>query len=392
MTAIPRARGRAALLALSMLVIAAAALPGQASLESVEEDGGAAFIGRGWYSADGLGQFTGGGTVQADVPAGSTVEAAYLYASYYFTSSPIPESQRTIDFDGTTVVLEQLMHAAPGPCCSLRSARADVTDQVAAKVGSGGGITDFVIGNDPPNTDGVALVVVYASPSMPFATIAVMDGGAEQTGDTTTFDFATPISKSIPDFRAEMSLGIGFGFQGGGPDVCGTAQFSTVDVNGSRLTSCAGGYNDGYGGNGGLITVGGVGDDTANPPDPNGPGGTDDELYDLAPFIADGATQIEIVTSNPSGDDIVFLAVIGVTGIAQIGCTEDGLDALHDTPADGVASGVIHDTVEPAVEGLVPGGGMIVHTINCAAVVPIEETVDAALPLAPPQDLTPGLG
>ncbi len=93
-----------------------------------------------------------------------------------------------------------------------------------------------------------------------------------------------------------MSLGSGFSFQFGQPGhICGGDQFSIVDVNNARMTSCAGNFDDGYRGNGGLITVGGVGDSTNNPADPNSSNsGEDDELYNLDPFLAQGATSIEI--------------------------------------------------------------------------------------------------
>jgi hypothetical protein len=64
------------------------------------------FTGRGGYSADGLGQVGTSGTIQADVPAGSTVVKAYLYGSY-FGADPSVED-RTIDFDGTSVVLDSI--------------------------------------------------------------------------------------------------------------------------------------------------------------------------------------------------------------------------------------------------------------------------------------------
>ena len=99
----------------------------------------ATFSGKGGYSADGLGQDgTTGGTVQAQVPAGSTVVQAYLYGSYFFNTAP-DATQRTIDFDGTNVVLTTRPNSEPGDCCDLSTARATVTSQVAAKVGSGGG-------------------------------------------------------------------------------------------------------------------------------------------------------------------------------------------------------------------------------------------------------------
>src|SRR4051812_37608439 len=60
----------------------------------------ATFVGKGGCSADGLGQFGPGGTVQAEVPAGSTVVQAYLYGTYFGNTAP-DQTQRTIDFDGT---------------------------------------------------------------------------------------------------------------------------------------------------------------------------------------------------------------------------------------------------------------------------------------------------
>ncbi len=71
------------------------------------------FVGNGGYSADGLGQNGTGGTLQADVPAGSTVVQAYLYSSHYFQATPIPIDSGTVDFDDTTVVLTELTNAAP---------------------------------------------------------------------------------------------------------------------------------------------------------------------------------------------------------------------------------------------------------------------------------------
>ena len=55
-----------------------------------------------------------------------------------------------------------------------------------------------------------------------------------------------------------------------------------IDVNGDRLASCAGNYDDGESQNGALITLGGVDDTVDNPVDPNAttsPDGDDDELY-----------------------------------------------------------------------------------------------------------------
>jgi hypothetical protein len=316
----------------------------------------ATFVGRGGYSADGLGQNGTGGTVQAEVPAGSTVVQAYLYASY-FTDAPTL-ADLSLDFDGTVVVLSQLPNET---ILGLSAARADVTTQVATKVGGGGGITDFAVNTDPAPMDGVALVVLFSNPTLPITTIAVLDGGAAQAGDTATFTFAAPLDKTVAGFSAIMSLGIGFSFQSGlAGHLCGGNQFSTVDVNGSRLASCAGNFDDGYGANGGLITVGGVGDSTANPTDPNAttsPDGDDDELYDLAPLLIQGAPGVTIATANPSFDDIVFVAVIAITAEARV-TTEICTDQI-DNDGDGLIDAADPDCAAPPAPGQMTGGGSV---------------------------------
>jgi hypothetical protein len=295
----------------------------------------ATFVGNGGYSADGLGQNGTGGTVQADVPTGSTVVQAYLYGTYWGT---VPTAaDLTLDFDGTSVALSLLPNSEPGNS-TLSTARADVTAQVATKVGGGGGITDFAVNTDPVNLDGVALVVVYSNPSSPEVTVAVLDGGSNQAGDQVTVNFAAPIQPSAPGFSAIMSLGSGFSFQGGvDPHDCAGGQFSTVTVNDSPLTSCAGNFDDGVGSNGGLITVGGVGDSTDNPADgTSSSSGTDDELYNLAPFLDDGDTALVINTANPSNDDNLFLAVVAFTGEAAVTTEicDDGIDNDGDELID----------------------------------------------------------
>jgi len=293
------------------------------------------------YSADGLGQNTTGGLIQADVPAGSTVVKAFLYGSYFFTVNP-NLAQRTIDFDGTLV--ETTLIATVGGF--LSTTRADVTAQVAAKVGGGGGITNFAINNDPSNLNGVGLVVVYTNPSLPLGTVAILDGGASQAGDTFFFNLAAPLDKTLPGFSAIMSLGSGHSYQGGsgpGTPVCGGGQFSIIDVNSMRLSTCAGNYDDGFGNNGALITVGGVGDDILNPPNPFGSGGNDDELYNIEPFLSQGDTVIQIDSSNPSQDDALFLSVISITALAIVSPENCG-DGI-DNDGDGLIDGADPDCV-----------------------------------------------
>ena len=387
----PPRRGRTrTLLVAAGMVAALAMVPASAAaaltLLKPSATDPATFSGMGGYSADGLGQLTSGGTIQAEVPAGSTVVQAYLYGTYFFTIDPAL-ADRTIDFDGTLVELTKISDVNT----FLATARADVTAQVAAKVGAGGGITNFAINNDPTSLDGVALVVLYSNPTLPFTTIAVLDGGASQTGDTATFTFAAPLDKTVAGFSARMSLGSGFSFQSGtvDPHECGIdqPQSSLVDINSVRLTSCAGNYDDGDAANGALITVGGVGDSIDNPADPNQqpadgalPRVLDDELYNLEPLLAQGAPSVTISTSNPSQDDNLFLVVIAITARATV-TTENCTNGIDDD-GDGLVDAADPDCAPPpppAGAQRMTGGGSIVDgnlrvshglTLHCDATLP----------------------
>ena len=96
------------------------------------------------------------------------------------------------------------------------------------------------------------------------------------------------------------------------------------------------------------MTVGGIGDSTANPnPAAPGPGSlVDDELYDLAqgnsanadPFLAVGDTSVTLDTSNPSFDDNVFF--LGLTAGFRVTDVDDiSTDVpTDDTPSDDTPS------------------------------------------------------
>jgi hypothetical protein len=292
------------------------------------------FVGKGNWSLDAVGSNnTPVGPIHAVVPPGSTVVKAFLYSTMYAQANLPP----TVNFDG--MVYSGSQWTALGFANSyLQAWRADVTAQVSAKIGSGSNSTTvFEINSENPNffIDGEALAIVYSNPAEKLRTIALLDGAAQTTGDTAIFNFNSSLGNpNAAGFEAIMSLGIGFGYQTPG----NLSQHSNVDVNGMRLTSSAGGQDDGLLsngqkpttaaqfssiGNGGLITIGGYGDSPANPADPfYGANGSDplglgaradDELYDLRPFLKAGDTGIVINTLNPSNDDNIFFTGLNIT-------------------------------------------------------------------------------
>ncbi len=216
----------------------------------------------------------------------------------------------------------------------LDAYRADVTAQIQAAVGGGSASPfSFTVNEDTNNngTDGEVLAIIYSNPADPMVTISFLDGSLSSTGATTTIHYASPLTDVGSGFSEQMSIGDGFSFQDND-----TQQYSQVDVNGRRLTTSAGGDDDntsggadGSGQNGNLITVGGIGDSTANPADPNATPTTnrsDDELYDLGqgdaanstPFVSNGDTSTTITTVNPSNNDNIFFLGLNITAVATV--------------------------------------------------------------------------
>lgn len=291
-----RMRVRDTLAGVALLCLA---LPASAALTTFETYTGA--VG---YSADGWGSTSGSGQITAFVPEGSTVLAAYLYTSTYNFDSSAFNYGGTLN--GVPVTYTSL-GVIPDACCNLQAGRVDVTSIVQPVIDGGpGGVYTFdITETNRFNQDGSALVVVYTNDSLPESTFAILDGFARVTAETTTVNFADPLDPNADGFFAEMALGIGFSALG---------QASEVTVNGQLLTGNAGNFDDGLQqANGSLITVGGWND----PFSPINPTYAEDtERYNLVPFINSGDTSITIDTFNATKDDLIFLAMFHVSGIA----------------------------------------------------------------------------
>lgn len=271
------------------------------------------------------------GNILAEIPNGSTILKAYLYSAgtpfpWYSNS---PDTLAEYNSSGITLAgnlvdnFSKLVGSTAKPnrpdIGDWFTGRADVTALISSLVGAGPSYA-WAITEGLLNTriDGELLAIVYENAALPEGSVAILDGGQNTGGETTTVNFANPLGDvTDPNFVADMSLGISFSVT--------SSQVSQIDINGNRMSSSAGGIDDGVGSDGGLITAGGIGDTNANPANPNSNTSPDDELYDLKPFLTQGDTSFSIFTKNPSNDDNIFF--MGLTITAK-------LDRVNDTPAD----------------------------------------------------------
>lgn len=260
-------------------------------------------------SIDGFGSTTNSGFIQADIPAGSTIERAYLYAASVWDISSV----YGVTFNGNALSPSSATILGPNSNPAT-TARWDVTSIISSSFT--GGLQNFSIVENGQN-DGAVLVVAYSNPSTQGFTSVILDGELSTTGDTVQFNFASPYTGG--DFL--LSLASSFSRQ----PAPGQEQVTVIDVttnstNNRQLTRSAGGADDRTTGensaNGNLITVGGIGDNPANVNPTARPSGTnpDDEYYNLAlgnsasatPFILPGDTFVRLTTRNPSNDDNIF--------------------------------------------------------------------------------------
>jgi uncharacterized repeat protein (TIGR01451 family) len=267
------------------------------------------------------------------------------------------------------------------------NARDDVT-AIVKPVGDSAlpGLVTFTITENPTlNYDGCILKVIWDDPTTTQNSILIFFGAQETTGDTFVINFAHPLDASSFATPLEFSLGISFGAQG-----CSSGQFSQVDVNGARLTTSAGGEDDGSCQNGALITVGGTGDTAVNPPPfappTSNPSVPDDELYDLRPFLSVGDTSMTIFTLNPSHDDNIFIANLflrnvtvvapgadlGITKIATpdpafVGDSITYTLTVTNNGPDASAGGTVTDTLPPNVSYFSDDDGCtnVANTVTC---------------------------
>lgn len=285
--------------------------------------------GRITISVDGAGTIVGNAPISVNKPSAvATVRAAYFTCA---ATSAI--ANNTVDLDGTSFAWDDTAASANG---LFNNTFVDVTDFVAAKMDPAApGITDFILNEVFLfSVDGCGLYVIFDDPEQESeSTVFILFGAQESTGDDFAIGLAEPIDATD---LAEFGLAISFGAQDqsglAGSTLCGndSAMFSIIDVNGERLTSCAGNLDDGvpteFVSNGNLFTIGGLGDNPANPTDPFQEAGDgaqprieEDELYTLNDFLGPTDTSVLVETINPSDDDNIFAGHFIITGTAIVG-------------------------------------------------------------------------
>lgn len=264
-------------------------------------------------SIDGLGTDEASGIIQVEKPAGATVRKAYMVAaSTGFSSRKLANGDVKINGVGVTWNLE-----IPSSISSWNH-WADVTSIVKTTIDAAlAGRVDFTITEvNTGGIDGEILAVIFDDPNQTVTnTIILLFGAQDIAGETFNIGLAAPLDKSDPYLILDLSLGISFGYQPGD-------QYNIVKVNGTRMSTSAGGQDDRYitNGNGALLTVGGLDDSNANPP-PFAPASDiriDDELYDLLPFVNTGDTAIAVFTENISEDDNIFFAALFLGSVIAI--------------------------------------------------------------------------
>jgi len=269
-------------------------------------------------SVDGLGTvIAGGGNIQVSKPAGATVRNAYFFASSHNLTggSEIFDGDILLNNQAVNWDLREFNGLTLDPTF-FHNVFADVTAIVKPTIDAAApGMIDLpVVEQNTADVNGTILAVIFDDPNQTSAKgIVLFFGGQATTGDTFQIDLSEPFEPGEP---VTLGIGVGHGFQ----TTTGTPMVNLIDVNGNRLTSSAGGEDDGESTNGALITVGGIGDSADNP-EPFAPSThfrTDDELYSLNPFLQSGDTQVEIFSVNPTDDDDIFFAYLVTSSPAAI--------------------------------------------------------------------------
>ena len=246
-------------------------------------------------------------------PVGAT-SAYKIYMYNAGTAGGTPSSNIIVDGNTYSFTAAQMKQTGSYKGYSGAVAGALKTKLDAAVAGSAINLS-VSEGIQTNETDGVGIIVVWNNPTKPVGSHFVYMGMDLITTAGTTINIpVSPIDKTIPGY--EPILGIGINFSTG---ICNAAygagcQLAIITINGNTLTEKAGGFDDGANENGRLITLGGYGDD----PNSN----DEDELYNINSVLTNGATNLNFVFRDHSGDndDVVNAIYFSGVGITPRAC------------------------------------------------------------------------
>jgi len=272
-----------------------------------------------FLSVDAVGTVLSFGTVEVEKPENAVVKRAFLIAATGgYGGGEIKDGE--VRIEGRSIMWDQSIPNVVGGW----NAMSDVTDLLQQKLDAAvpGVIIVEIAEDNSEFVDGVVLAVVFELRDTTIDNdVSLFFGAHGAASNGFTIELAKPVPADVSAMRYEMAVGISFGLQTSGE----TNQYTVIDVNGRRLTAAAGGPDDGSPLAGALLTMGGAGDNAANPADPVAMPqnlSSDDEYYDLTPFVNPGDTKIDIATANPSKDDNLFFATFmsrrGVAPTAQV--------------------------------------------------------------------------
>jgi len=280
-------------------------------------------IGKINLTTGGVGFITSNAPLNVWKTPGTTVLAAYMTSASTGFSN-YAEKPGDVLIDGNPVTWDTSL----ANNIDSNNYWANVTSLVKTKFDSAPAGTvsfDITEGAATYSIDGEALYIIVNDPAQTADNTVIIEFGAlDTTGDTFNIGLANPINKSLPDFGIQLGLTDTFSYQ------LSSAQFSIINVSTSslpqqRMTTWAGGEDNQYlnaESNGALFTVGGYNDSGINPADPYlSPVGDfryDQELYNLAPFVANGDTSIKFFTLNPSNDDNIMAATLYLKSTAAV--------------------------------------------------------------------------
>lgn len=268
-------------------------------------------------STDGCGDRTTGiCNLSVEKPAGAVVSGAYLVLASGFNFTGVP-TRTTLE--GTTVTFTHKAYEDRNPTFDFTNHLADVTDIVkpvidAAPTGVSQVSIDYHLDfGSGSNFSGAALTVIFDDPNASNGTVIMNFGAMVSSGDCSTFNFPAIVASNV----GASTLSVGIGWSSGGGDQISTISAAANGRSSVVIANRAGGIEDGNN-----ITVGGVGDTSANPT--LGNFASDDEFYRVDQLLSDGDTSLEICSVNGSADDNLFQSVLYLSGVIVAGSTPVG--------------------------------------------------------------------